>query len=743
MKVPQDEKEALEALKTTPIVTADEIIVTPAYFIKSLKKKGIDPTIFMDKNGNFNADLLPEELRFCSFHRIPYQDKNSNSKAYIKSFTNVSSGTLIYFSPDILVRSGGDFDIDKVYIEFYDYMIKDNQWILDQDNPKNQIIDSHLAVASSPHHYKELVTPNNAEGIRTIRNDLTKGKQKENIPWYSVKKQSVYRAANKACKDLIGIYSVMNVFHGIAQQIKPKFKTGYGVFIAGQEFAKFGEKEDLEGNLISDNNQQYGTAAVDGVKDPMLGDLNHSVFTAPLKGMLNLLGIGKTRLEQYTNNPMYIAVGKYYDEYSLTETSSKATRMAFEQVAEDFRIKGFAWSYLNDFHTTKVKDSKGKLVNKKSDTLFRDFIKQTSSELKSQVRTDVSSNMLYNLMYHHQLASKTSDFIQGSRLSNSGIKNNVAENILNLNKNEEYFLKSEFIEFNQKVLDTHWLGTYNRLMQGDFKDMVSNVNTYHTPFYELTFQKAKEYGISLNNRTQVDTFYRALDMLISLNDNYNLRETYKGTKIKNGEFLEKFPNLFFDRYIKNNIEKNHFLNNLQLGKDSNGMVDLRFKMNDDLYMDQIVEGATEFYNEHPEAAKRLFGYSLKKYGFGMTKLNPLKYMEAVYSDLGVDEKYQKDYTTIKNAKSQLEFPDWFDMDSFLLQYAMNNPSNVKKVFEIADDSDFNEGLNNYNNTIYLVKDGVVEVTQESFPKSQGNNNYVANIPVDQIKLEKEEGCYWG
>ena len=27
--------------------------------------------------------------------------------------------------------------------------------------------------------------------------------------------------------------------------------------------------------------------------------------------------------------------------------------------------------------------------------------------------------------------------------------------------------------------------------------------------------------------------------------------------------------------------------------------------------------------------------SLKKYGFGMTKLNPLKYMEAVYFDLKV------------------------------------------------------------------------------------------------------------
>lgn len=752
MNVPQDEIQALEALKTTSIVTADEIIVTPAYFIKSLKKKGIDPTIFMDKNGNFNADLLPEELRFVSFHRIPYQDKNSNSKSYIKSFTNVSSGTVIYFSPDILSRSGGDFDIDKVYIEFYDYMIKDNQWILDQDNPKNQIIDSHLAVASSPHHYKELVTPNNAEGIRTIRDNLTKGKQKENTPWYSVKKQGSYRAANKACKDLIGIYSVMNVFHGIAQQIKPKFKDGYGVFIDGLELTQFGEKEDLEGNLISDNNQQYGTAAVDGVKDPMLGELNHSVFTAPLKGMLNLLGIGKTRLEQYTNNPMYIAVGKYYDEYSLTETSSKATRKAFEQVAKDNNFNEFAWSYLNDFYTIKqdkiVTDKKGKnktiKVNKKSDILFRDFIKQTSSELKPQIRTDVSSNMLYNLMYHHQLASKTSDFIQGSRLSNSGIKNNVAENILNLNKNKEYFLKSEFIEFNQKVLDTHWLGTYNRLMQGNFRNMISKVNTYHTPFYELTFKKAKEYGISLNNRTQVDTFYRALDMLISLNDNYSLRETYKSPIIKKGEFLEKFPNLFFNRYIKTNVGKNHFLNNLQVGKDSNGKDDLRFKWNDDLYFDQVSAGATEFYNEHPEAAKRLFGYSLKKYGFGATKLNPLNYMEALYSDLGVDEKYQKDYTTIKSAKTELEFPDWFDMDSFLVQYAMNNPNYIRKAYKNDKDIlEVSHGLNNYEGQIIFDTRPDFIIQKESFPKSQGNNNYVANVSIFDINLEKEEGCYWG
>jgi len=702
-QIPSSIEEAKLYLINDPIVSSDEVIITPAYFIKSLKKKGFTEEqvlSFMDSKGNFNVDLIPEPLRFVSFHRIPYQDKNSNSKAYIKDFTNVASGTLIYFNPDLLTRSGGDFDIDKVYIEFFDYNLsQEGEWSL-PDTYKNRLIESHLAVAASPLHYKELITPNNTKQLEVLRDAIiaTQKSKDKNPYWFSVQKQSSYRKANKACKDLIGLYSVGNVFHGIAQQIKPTFTNGFSVRI-GKEYTKFGNKFDEEGNLISDNNMQYGSAAVDGVKDPILGELNHNLFTAPLKMMLNLVGVGKTTLEYFTNNPMYIDVVKYYNQYILTENSNtQAVTKAFNKVAENI-VDGFTGDVWTSLET------------------LNESVKPISSDPKKLL--SVNEEMFFSLMYHHQLAEKFNSFVQGSRLSNSGIKNNIAENVINFSRYKENFLynsNSPYITYNKEAFDSHWLKTYEDSIGKQFTSTINEINTYHKAFYRDTFKLAKDTGIKLNNREQVAKFYSAVDVYLAVN-NDKLVDTYKNTGYKQGNFLSQFPIDFYNWLKKESyMGSNYFLDNIVIiDNNTTGIKELRFRDNKDLRVDSIIDSYTEFYNKYPKEAKLLFGYTFKRYGFSKTKISPMKYMEPMFEELGINQAYQKDYNLIQAD----QLPSHFIQTEFITDFARNNKDMCSKE----------------------LKSEMAKNKIKFFPDSQGKYNYRTDVSEsNQLDNSQKEDC---
>ncbi len=696
-QIPSTIEEAKLYLTSDPIVSSDEVVITPAYFIKSLKKKGIDPTIFMDSKGNFDVDLIPDPLRFVSFHRIPYQDKNSNSKAYIKDFTNVASGTLIYFNPDLLTRSGGDFDIDKVYIEFFDYNLsQEGEWSL-PDTYKNRLIESHLSVAASPLHYKELITPNNTKQLEVLRDAIiaTQKSKDKNPYWFSVQKQSSYRKANKACKDLIGLYSVGNVFHGIAQQIKPTFTNGFSVRI-GKEYTEFGNKFDEEGNLISDNNMQYGSAAVDGVKDPILGELNHNLFTAPLKMMLNLVGVGKTTLEYFTNNPMYIDVVKYYNQYILTESSNtQAVSKAFAQVAID-----------NNFNNT---------VDKSLENLAN--VKTISSDPKDLLK--VNEDNFLSLYYHHLLAQQFNSFVQGSRLSNSGIKNNIAENVINFSKYKENFLynsDSPYITYDKELFNSHWLKTYEDTIGKQFTSTINEINTYHKAFYRDTFKLAKDSGIKLNNREQVSKFYSGVDVYLAVN-NDKLVDTYKNSGYKQGNFLSQFPIDFYNWLKKESyMGSNYFLDNIVIiDNTTTGIKELRFRDNKDLRVDSIIDSYTEFYNKYPKEAKLLFGYTFKRYGFSKTKISPMKYMEPMFEDLGINEVYQKDYNLIQAD----QLPPHFIQTEFINDFARNNKDMCTRELKAE-----------------MKKNKI-----KFFPDSQGKYNYRTDVSEsNQLDNNQKEDC---
>lgn len=76
-------------------------------------------------DGNFNINSLPEELRKCIGLRVPTEAKYSMQPLYIKGFLPQQNGSAIMLPADVTTVVGSDFDVDKVFIMFYEFIMGD------------------------------------------------------------------------------------------------------------------------------------------------------------------------------------------------------------------------------------------------------------------------------------------------------------------------------------------------------------------------------------------------------------------------------------------------------------------------------------------------------------------------------------------------------------------------------------------------------------------------------------------
>ena len=91
------------------------------------------PAIFRDKKGNrislrslekdgfIDIDKIPEELLTMFGYRVPTQSPNSMSYMKVVGFLPETYSELIIAPAEFTIQMGSDFDIDKLYVNFYNY----------------------------------------------------------------------------------------------------------------------------------------------------------------------------------------------------------------------------------------------------------------------------------------------------------------------------------------------------------------------------------------------------------------------------------------------------------------------------------------------------------------------------------------------------------------------------------------------------------------------------------------------
>lgn len=72
-----------------------------------------------------DASKLPDELRNVIGYRIPTEDKYSMIPLRIKEFTSPQMGNIIVMPAEITTITGSDFDIDKIYFMFYEFVSRE------------------------------------------------------------------------------------------------------------------------------------------------------------------------------------------------------------------------------------------------------------------------------------------------------------------------------------------------------------------------------------------------------------------------------------------------------------------------------------------------------------------------------------------------------------------------------------------------------------------------------------------
>jgi hypothetical protein len=358
-----------------------EIIVSPQYFINAVKAKDIPISTILKPDGSIDMSKISEEMRKVVLYRIPTQGKNSMLPARIKGFLPAESGSTIVLPFEITTQAGSDFDIDKVYIESYNFKVEDGRLIKvgydfeksaaenSKEARQNTLVDVHYSILTDPKHFAEVITPNNTNTLKKLRDEIVPVfEDKVTKWWHSLWVQEDMRSRNQAGKQLVGVYSIQSTANSIAQDLNMSMKES--VRFEGQELSRLDSNKNINGGKISDDLSERQSAAVDNAKEPILGDINDNKFTADVTGLLLRTGVGNPIATYFVNQPVVKYLTQEFLKTSATMGQRKALEESIKRAEKRYGIKietdvdkitptNFSLSYLKEHITQHSNNSKG------------------------------------------------------------------------------------------------------------------------------------------------------------------------------------------------------------------------------------------------------------------------------------------------------------------------------------------------------------------------------------------------
>jgi hypothetical protein len=285
------------------------------------------PNIFDGLEGFKTGDILTEEMLKVVGFRIPNQGHNSMANLKIAGFLPKEVGDLVIVSPDMLVRMGSDFDVDKLYLyiknakrvykegKYYitPYVYNDkvdqvdvrykeyleeakgkvlsfeafSELSIERQNSKkarqNAIIDIYMEILSKKELAPRIMRPNDIKELEKVNNRVLELQGKDNNPilnLLSPSAQDEMFESNIAGKSAVGTTSLWSTFLAQVQYyenfgIRIYKQLQDGTKVLANEGIKF---KDSEGNLYNDKLVLYRDSSgelltEEQAKDPKYKDL--------------------------------------------------------------------------------------------------------------------------------------------------------------------------------------------------------------------------------------------------------------------------------------------------------------------------------------------------------------------------------------------------------------------------------------------------------------------------------------
>lgn len=350
----------------------DLVKVEPAECIIPLPPKMIDQLLYMSKKSNLIDAIewynsLPDADKvIMKGLRIPNQQLSFNEVLRVKKFTSPMLQSFIVLPSEIVVKAGGDFDIDKMQL-YFPSRTAISQLVSDEISPlSDDILAAEIELMLSGYNAHHLLAPatdnwlknDTFSDIMSKREGKTPGEILRNRENYvlRVSDETLFDVGVNAengvalveSKSNVGIVATSITAHSLGQVDNQMLSDEVVVTIDDKEIKistklmfpsrtgfSMGALFDVNGNFILDGYSGVLTSQVDALKDNYAAAINMTEETIPILMYLMRQGVDPKMAIKLFNVPL---VRRYLDVYvknnSLLASSDYRLRTKASKIGE-------------------------------------------------------------------------------------------------------------------------------------------------------------------------------------------------------------------------------------------------------------------------------------------------------------------------------------------------------------------------------------------------------------------------
>lgn len=299
-----------------------QVMIPHSLAMKILKESGVNLNAIKDWKGVFT----PKALEIISY-RIPNQGMSSNDTLQIVGILPLSMGDSIIGYDGIPVKTGSDFDIDKMFVMapnlIYneetgkidvlndgnsDYFKKKNNATdeegassLNKQLAQNKVIELYNIILQSSFTYDNMMTSIDASYLKDDIVKLFPVPKERNLTFFSPINQLKVKMDYMSGKSGVGITANQLVDHISNQSLNIAVSNHLGFVGLGKTTLMDREKK---GKSIATTLSAFLNAYVDIAKDPYISRGNHNEVTANTSFMLIRGGIDTKILNRFIGQPI-------------------------------------------------------------------------------------------------------------------------------------------------------------------------------------------------------------------------------------------------------------------------------------------------------------------------------------------------------------------------------------------------------------------------------------------------------
>ena len=683
-------------------------VYAPAYSEKFFKP-------FMDENGNIDMKAIEEkapELLEAVGYRIPTEDFYSMAAIKIKGFTPREAGGGIVLPADITTIAGSDFDVDKMFMMFYEFeTLKDGSvrkidydWTKSpsqqsQASRNNGKIDIIRSILTHPSSFKKFINPGGFDTVESLVgeiNELT-GKTKELLPLSLPSTFDTFSERNNAGKALVGVFANHNASHAVFQHTNIAFADPIlfdnKVGIGGFDGKMLNRVDDIEGNLVSKNVAEFLAAIVDNAKVPTSAFLNINPYTADVLASILRVGYPIKTAVYFLNQPIVRELSKRY-------LNEGANFSAENKILDEF------------------KEQFNRSIENKEDVLKKEL---TTSNMKKSIGSEnlFSEDQFLALERFLEIKNQGQSLAKAVRAMRADTKAagpTMADNEVFIRDVDDALLDDNISGLKEVFTGDEYKMNRSFYKYG-IKDPNDNILKKNFPWMSKAFMGAKDMiseKLKTGDLTTDDINMINSSIMSYASTGYKFFDTDQRSDIVNDlpnrfvSIVEKYPELKDVKIIRLLQRKSAGIDNIPIDR-------LEFQntgsMNN-IQKDEVSQ-SLEYLLEHSNEEFRVLGEDLIKYsfltaGFGFT---PFSFSHVIptsfYSNLKVDNGDDatidsfSDYLS-KMSESSSDSDDLFN--NFLDQFYRNNYENNKFVPKIDKENNnitamYNDKAGNPNTVI--------------------------------------------